>query len=149
MRAVVQRVTRASVTVADRIVGEIGAGLLVYVGVGRDDTDSDATALAAKIAGLRVFLDANEVMNQSVVEQGSSVLAVSAFTTLGDARRGRRPTYEAAAPHEQAEPLYEKFCQFLADHGVRVERGRFRADMQVASVNDGPVCVLLDTKKAF
>jgi D-tyrosyl-tRNA(Tyr) deacylase len=137
------------VVVAGRTVGSIDAGLLVYVGVSRDDTERDAQALADKIGGLRVFADDQGVMNLAVGQIGGAVLVVSAFTTQGDARRGRRPSYEAAAPPEQAEPLYEAFCRELAERGVTVERGRFRAEMQVSSINDGPICILLDTHKAF
>lgn len=149
MRAVVQRVSQASATVDGRTVGSIAPGLLVYVGVARDDTPADAAVLAEKVVGLRVFDDGNGVMNLSVQQSRGSILAVSAFTTQGDARRGRRPSYQLAAPPEQAEPLYDAFCANLSELGLRVERGRFRAEMKVASVNDGPVCILLDTRKVF
>jgi len=149
MRAVAQRVRQASVEVDGQTVGSIEAGLLVYLGVAKDDTESDAGALAVKISGLRVFPDEEGVMNLSVQQAGGGVLVVSAFTTQGDARRGRRPSYEAAAPPEQAEPLYRAFCEQLARQGVRVERGRFQAAMKVSSINQGPVCILLDSKKLF
>lgn len=149
MRAVAQRVSQASATVDGRTVGSIGPGLLVYVGVARDDAPADAAALAEKVAGLRVFDDGNGVMNLSVEQSRGSILAVSAFTTQGDVRRGRRPSYELAATPEKAEPLYDDFCAKLSELGLPVERGRFRAEMKVASVNDGPVCILLDTRKAF
>ena len=149
MRAVAQRVRQASVEVDGQTVGSIEAGLLVYLGVAKDDTEGDADALAVKVSGLRVFPDQEGVMNLSVQQAGGEVLVVSAFTTQGDARRGRRPSYEAAAPPEQAEPLYRAFCEQLARQGVRVERGRFQAAMKVSSINQGPVCILLDSKKLF
>lgn len=149
MRAVVQRVSKGSVQVRGETVGQIGAGLMVYLGVARDDQEADARALAEKVAGLRVFDDQSGVMNLPLEQAGGEVLVVSAFTTQGDARRGRRPSYAAAAPPETAELLYEKFCGELARKGLEVVRGRFRAEMQVSSINDGPVCILLDSKKVF
>ena len=149
MRAVAQRVLQASVEVDGQTVGSIEAGLLVYLGVSKDDTESDAQALAAKIGGLRVFSDQQGIMNLSLQQVGGGALVISAFTTQGDARRGRRPSYEVAAAPEQAEPLYRIFCQQLERHGVPVQTGRFRAPMKVSSINDGPVCILLDSKKAF
>ena len=149
MRAVAQRVSQASVEVDGQTAGSIGAGLLVYLGVSRDDTAGDAQTLAAKIGGLRIFGDDTGVMNLSVQQAHGEVLVVSAFTTQGDARRGRRPSYEAAAPPQQAEPLYRAFCEELARQGLPVETGRFQAPMKVSSINDGPVCILLDSRKVF
>jgi D-tyrosyl-tRNA(Tyr) deacylase len=149
MRAVVQRVTRASVRVGDDEVGAIGVGLVVLVGVGVDDAEPDARWLADKVRTLRIFRDADGVMNRSVEETGGSVLAVSQFTLHGDARRGRRPSYVAAAPPERAEPLYATFVALLRAAGVPVAEGRFQAMMLVELVNDGPVTILLDSKKAF
>ena len=149
MRAVVQRVSRAQVTVNGEIAGTIGLGLLVLLGVGRDDTETDAMYLAEKIAGLRVFEDAEGKMNRSVQDVGGSVLAVSQFTLYGDVRRGKRPSFDAAAPAEKARNLYELFVANLQAAGVRCETGRFQATMQVELVNDGPVTILLDSAKDF
>jgi D-tyrosyl-tRNA(Tyr) deacylase len=149
MRAVAQRVRQAAVEVDGQTVGSIEAGLLVYLGVAKGDTEGDAEVLAAKVSGLRIFPDQAGVMNLSVQQAGGEVLVVSAFTTQGDARRGLRPSYEGAAPPEQAEPLYRAFCERLAEEGVPVERGRFQAAMEVSSINQGPVCILLDSKKLF
>jgi D-tyrosyl-tRNA(Tyr) deacylase len=149
MRAIVQRVGEASVTVEQRHHASIGPGLLVYLGVGRDDSEQDARFLADKIRHLRIFDDEAGQLNRDVVDVGGSVLAVSAFTLLGDARKGRRPSYVAAAGPDEAGPLYDSFCDALAATGVQVLRGVFRAYMQVASVNDGPVCILLDSSKVF
>ena len=149
MRAVVQRVTRASVTVAGELVGAIERGFLVLVGVSVDDAEGDADALAHKLAGLRVFDDANGAMNLGLAEAGGAVLVVSQFTLLGDARKGRRPSFVAAARGERAEALYERVAAGLRAAGLPVATGRFGADMAVALVNDGPVTILLDTKRAF
>jgi D-tyrosyl-tRNA(Tyr) deacylase len=149
MRAVVQRVSRAKVTVNAEITGEIGLGLLVLLGVGRNDTEADATYLAEKIAGLRVFEDAQEKMNLSVKDVGGSVLAVSQFTLYGDVRRGKRPSFDAAAPPEQARQLYEFFVEKIRAAGLPCETGRFQEMMKVELVNDGPVTILLDSAKAF
>ena len=149
MRAVVQRVSKASVEVRGESVGQVDTGLLVYLGVARDDQETDVRFLAEKVAGLRVFDDENGVMNLPLEQVEGGVLVVSAFTTQGDARRGRRPSYAAAAPPETAELLYDAFCKELARKGLEVVRGRFRAEMQVCSINDGPVCILLDSKKVF
>jgi D-tyrosyl-tRNA(Tyr) deacylase len=130
-------------------VGSIDAGLLVYLGVAREDQEADARFLAEKVAGLRVFDDESGVMNLPLEQARGGVLVVSAFTTLGDARRGRRPSYAAAAPPEAAELLYETFCRELAGKRLEVVRGRFRTEMQVSSINDGPVCILLDSRKVF
>jgi D-tyrosyl-tRNA(Tyr) deacylase len=149
MRAVVQRVSRARVTVNDFVTGEIGLGLLVLVGVGHDDAETDATYLAEKIAGLRIFEDEDGKMNRSVVEVAGSVLAVSQFTLYGDVRRGKRPSFDAAATPVEARRLYELFVQKIQDLGVRCETGRFQEMMQVELVNEGPVTILLDSKKEF
>ena len=144
MRALVQRVTRASVRVGDELVGEIGAGLCVLVGVTHDDTPADAEKLAAKVHGLRVFDDDGGVMNRSLAETGGAALVVSQFTLYGDTRKGRRPSWVGAAPPERAEPLIEGFVAALRGLGTPVETGRFRADMAVELVNDGPVTLLIE-----
>lgn len=154
MRAVVQRVSRAKVTVNEWTSGEIGHGLLVLLGVGHDDTEADAAYLAEKIAGLRIFPDSNAQdqdgkMNRSVQDVGGSVLAVSQFTLYGDVRRGKRPSFDAAAPPENARRLYEFFVERIKAAGLRCETGRFQEMMQVELVNDGPVTILLDSSKAF
>jgi D-aminoacyl-tRNA deacylase len=154
MRAVVQRVSRARVTVIDRtdrewISGEIGLGLLVLVGVAHEDTETDAIYLAEKIAGLRVFEDVDGKMNRSVEDAAGSVLVVSQFTLYGDVRRGKRPSFDAAAPPEQARRLYEFFVERIRAAGLRCETGRFQEMMQVELVNEGPVTILLDSSKAF
>ena len=149
MRAVVERVSRAKVTVNGWISGEIGMGLLVLLGVGQEDTDTDASYLAEKIAGLRIFEDHDGKMNRSVQEVGGSVLAVSQFTLYGDVRRGKRPSFDAAAPPEHARRLYELFVEHICEAGLRCETGRFQEMMQVELVNEGPVTILLDSGKAF
>lgn len=149
MRAVVQRVSRARVTVEGWTAGEIGIGLLVLLGVGHEDTEAEATYLADKVAGLRVFEDQEGKMNRSVRDVAGSVLAVSQFTLYGDVRRGKRPSFDEAAPPEQAQRLYEFFVQQIQALGLRCETGRFRAMMQVELVNDGPVTILLDSGKSF
>ena len=149
MRAVVQRVSRAQVTVNGEIAGKIGLGLLLLLGVGRDDGEADATYLAEKIAGLRVFEDAEGKMNRSVQEVGGSVLAVSQFTLYGDVRRGKRPSFDAAAPPEKARQLYEFFVEQIRAAGLPCETGRFQEMMKVDLVNEGPVTILLDSQKAF
>jgi D-tyrosyl-tRNA(Tyr) deacylase len=149
MRAVVQRVTAASVRVGDRVVGEIGAGLVALVGVARDDEARDAEFIATKIAGLRLFDDQDGVMNLALAEVGGAVLAVSQFTLYGDARHGRRPSFIAAAPGEQARPLFDLVVQRLRDVGVHTQTGTFGAEMHVTLTNDGPVTVLLDSRKTF
>ncbi len=149
MRAVVERVSRAKVTVNGWTSGEIGHGLLVLLGVGHEDTEADASYLAEKIAGLRIFEDSEGKMNRSVVDVGGSVLAVSQFTLYGDVRRGKRPSFDAAAPPEQARRLYEFFVQCVQAAGLRCETGRFQEMMQVELVNEGPVTILLDSGKAF
>jgi len=149
MRAVVQRVSRAKVTVNDWTAGEIGLGLLVLLGVGHEDTDVDASYLAEKIAGLRIFEDSDGKMNRSVVDVGGSVLAVSQFTLFGDVRRGKRPSFDNAAPPEPARRLYELFVDCLRNAGLRCETGRFQEMMQIELVNEGPVTILLDSTKQF
>jgi D-tyrosyl-tRNA(Tyr) deacylase len=149
MRAVVQRVSRAQVAVNGEITGQIGLGLLVLLGVRRDDANTDATYLVEKIAGLRVFEDAQGKMNLSLQDVGGSVLAVSQFTLYGDVRRGKRPSFDAAAPPEKARQLYEFFVEQIRAAGLRCETGRFQEMMQVELVNEGPVTILLDSGKGF
>jgi D-aminoacyl-tRNA deacylase len=149
VRAVVQRVTSASVRVADRTTGAIGRGLLVLVGVGIEDSDGDARWMAEKIAGLRIFHDDAGLMNRSVVESNGSVLLVSQFTLFGDARKGRRPSFIAAAREPLASGLYERTGRELEKAGLTVAYGEFGADMAVELVNDGPVTILLDSKRLF
>jgi D-tyrosyl-tRNA(Tyr) deacylase len=149
MRAVVQRVTRASVTVEGEIVGEIGKGLVVLLGVARDDTREDADYLAAKIAALRIFDDAEGRMNVSVKEMNGGLLIVSQFTLYGDVRRGLRPSWSDAAAPEVAEPLYDYYVESSRKLLGRVETGSFRKTMQVELLNDGPVTILLDSRKGF
>jgi D-tyrosyl-tRNA(Tyr) deacylase len=149
MRAVVQRVSRAKVTVNDWIAGEIGMGLLVLLGVGEEDTESDVTYIAEKIVGLRIFEDNDEKMNLSVVDVAGSVLAVSQFTLYGDVRRGKRPSFDAAAKPDSARRLYELFVERIRAAGLRCETGRFQEMMQVELVNEGPVTILLDSRKTF
>jgi D-tyrosyl-tRNA(Tyr) deacylase len=144
MRAVVQRVTRASVRVGDETVGEIGPGLLALVGVTHGDGPVEAQRLAAKLANLRLFADAAGVMNRSVLDAGGGVLVVSQFTVYGDTSGSRRPSWSAAAPRAHAEPLVDAVVAGLRGHGLRVATGRFGADMQVELVNDGPVTVLVE-----
>lgn len=149
MRSVIQRVTRASVTVGGEVVGSIGEGLLVLLGVKVGDTEKDADYMADKLLKLRIFEDENGKMNRSVKDVGGAVLAVSQFTLLGDARHGRRPSFSNAARPEEANALYEAFCQALRAENIRVETGVFQTDMQVELVNDGPVTILLDSRKGF
>lgn len=147
MRAVLQRVTRASVRVGGETVGEIGRGLVVLLGIARDDAEPDVQYLAEKIAALRIFDDAEGRMNLAVAEVGGALLVISQFTLYGDVRRGRRPSWIEAAPPETAEPLYEAFVRAAASRVARVETGSFRAMMEVELVNDGPVTILLDSRK--
>ncbi|QDV33186.1 D-aminoacyl-tRNA deacylase [Tautonia plasticadhaerens] len=149
MRAVLQRVSRASVEVDGRVVGRIDRGWLVLLGVGKGDSESDSEWLAGKVAGLRAFEDDQGKMNLAVGEVGGGVLVVSQFTLLGDCRKGRRPGFDAAADLADAERLYDHFCGRIASLGVPTRTGTFRASMQVELVNDGPVTLLLDSSKAF
>jgi len=149
MRAVVQRVSRARVTVREEITGEIGLGLLVLLGVGTEDTRASADYLAEKIIGLRIFEDAAGKMNLSVAEVAGALLVVSQFTLYGDVRRGKRPSFDAAAPPNEARELYEYFIEKIRAAGLRCETGRFQETMQVELVNEGPVTILLDSAKAF
>ena len=149
MRLVVQRVTRASVTVDGEVTGKIGKGYMVLVGAEVGDTEADARLCADKLAGLRVFVDDEGKMNRSVLDVGGEILLVSQFTLLGDARHGRRPSFIAAARPEEAEPLLVKMQRMLEEKGLHVETGRFRAHMDVELVNDGPVTILIDSRKVF
>ena len=149
MRAVIQRVSQARVTVNGWTAGEIGIGLLVLLGVGHADTEADATYMAEKIAGLRIFEDQDGKMNRSVIDVGGSILAVSQFTLYGDVRRGKRPSFDAAAPPDPAKRLYELFVERIRAAGLRCETGRFQEMMQVELVNEGPVTILLDSQKGF
>jgi len=149
VRAVVQRVRRARVTVGGEVTSEIGHGLLILLGVGNGDTLADADYLADKTVGLRIFDDPGGKMNLSVVDAGGAVLVVSQFTLYGDVRRGKRPSFDAAAPPQLARELYGYFVEKIRAVGLRCETGRFQEMMDVELVNDGPVTVLLDSKKAF
>lgn len=149
MRAVVQRVSRAEVRVEGVTVGRVGRGLLVLVGAADDDGDQDVGYLAEKVVGLRIFADENGQMNKSVAEVGGGLLVVSQFTLYGDCRKGRRPSFVKAMAPGPAEQLYERFVQAVRGGGVPVETGRFRAMMDVELVNDGPVTLLVDSKKEF
>jgi D-tyrosyl-tRNA(Tyr) deacylase len=149
VRAVLQRVSRAQVSVNGEITGQIGPGLLVLLGVGRDDTEADATYLAHKIAALRIFEDEDGKMNRSVQDVGGSVLAVSQFTLYADVRRGKRPSFDAAAAPEKARQLYEFFVEQIRASGLRCQTGRFQEMMKVELVNEGPVTILLDSGKTF
>lgn len=149
MRAVVQRVTQGAVSVDGEVVGQIGIGFVVLLGVAAEDTQEDVIWLAGKVEGLRVFEDADERMNLSLREVSGQVLVISQFTLLGDCRKGRRPSFVAAAPPDRANSLYQSFVAELRGHGLTVETGRFQADMQVSLTNDGPVTLLLDSQKKF
>lgn len=149
MRAVVQRVTEASVTVEGKTVGAIGPGLLVLLGVSREDTEKDGAYLVEKLAGLRIFEDEEEKMNRSVAQVGGSILLVSQFTLYGDVRHGKRPSFTQAAVPDVANRLYEKLADSLRAKGIPVATGQFQAHMEVALVNDGPVTILLDSGKTF
>ena len=149
MRAVVQRVSRCRVTVDGKSTGEIGAGLLVLLGVSKTDSEPAADYLAEKIIGLRIFEDAESKMNLSVAEAGGALLVVSQFTLYGDVRRGRRPSFDAAARPEEARRLYEYFVGKVRAAGLRCETGEFQAMMEVELVNSGPVTILLDSEKLF
>ncbi len=149
MRAVVQRVSRARVEVDGRMTGEIGPGMVVLLGVAKTDTEADAAQLAEKLVGLRLFNDDNGKMNRSVEEVGGAVLVVSQFTLHGDCRKGRRPSFDRAAPAAQAQALYEKFLHVLRHRGLQVETGVFQAMMDVELVNQGPVTLIVDTDRDF
>ena len=149
MRAVVQRVAEARVRVGDRVTGAIGPGLLVFVGIAQDDGAADVTYLASKIPVLRIFEGDGKGMDRSVMDVGGSVLVVSQFTLAGDCRKGRRPSFDEAAPPLVARPLYEDVVRELRSAGLEVATGEFQAMMQVALVNDGPVTLLLDSRKTF
>lgn len=149
MRCVVQRVTTSSVTVEGETVGSIEKGLMVLIGVCTEDTEADLKYMADKVPNLRIFDDENGVMNRSVLDVGGSILAVSQFTLYGDARGGRRPSYIRAAKPEEANALYEKLVEAWRAKGIHVETGRFRTEMMVSLVNDGPVTILLDSTKLF
>jgi D-aminoacyl-tRNA deacylase len=149
MRAVIQRVLRAKVTVESEVVGQIDAGLCVLLGVGGTDLEADARLLAEKVVGLRIFEDDAGKMNRSLAETGGALLAVSQFTLLGDVRKGRRPSFTDAMEPAGANALFEKFCAHCRELGVAVSTGRFRAHMLVELVNDGPVTILLDTQRSF
>jgi len=149
MRAVIQRVSQASVVSGGRECGATSTGLLVYLGVDRDDMEADVHFLADKIRYLRVFSDESGKLNLDVVQVGGRVLVVSAFTVIGDARRGRRPSFDKAAARDRAVVFYELFCERLAGLGVSVQRGCFGDDMQVQSVNAGPLCILMESRRAF
>ena len=149
MRAVIQRVSRAKVTVGGEVVGEIGPGLLVLLGVGSGDTRADADYLAEKTIGLRIFEDRDGKMNLSLADTGGALLVVSQFTLYGDVRRGKRPSFDGAAPPQEAKDRYEYFVEKIRAVGLRCETGRFQEMMQVELVNEGPVTILLDSSKAF
>jgi D-tyrosyl-tRNA(Tyr) deacylase len=149
MRAVIQRVTRAQVTINGEITGKIARGLLVLLGVTQTDTEADADYLAEKISGLRIFQDESGKMNLSVTDAGGAILVVSQFTLYGDVRRGKRPCFDDAAPPNQARGLYEHFVERVRAKGLPCETGRFQQDMQVELANDGPVTILIDSTKLF
>ena len=149
MRCVVQRVTEASVSVDNETVGAIGRGIMVLIGVSSEDGEADLKYMTEKVPNLRIFDDENGVMNRSLLDDGGSILAVSQFTLYGDARGGRRPSYIKAAGPEAANSMYEKLVENWRQKGIRVGTGRFRTEMKVALVNDGPVTILLDSGKLF
>ena len=154
MRAVVERVCRATVRVCEETggqttAGQISDGLLVYAAAAPDDTDEDVSYIADKVAHLRIFRDENAKINLDVAQAGGDVLLVSAFSVHADARRGRRPSFDSSAPGDVAEPLIEKLADAIRGHGLKVGTGRFAAHMRVAAVNDGPICILLDSRREF
>lgn len=149
MRCVIQRVIQASVTVGEELVGKIGRGYMILIGVSSEDTDKDLRYMAEKVPNLRIFEDEAGKMNLSIKDVGGEILAVSQFTLYGDARGGRRPSFSTAARPEQANALYEQLVAAWREQGIHVETGRFRAEMQVSLVNDGPVTMLMDSTKLF
>lgn len=149
MRAVVQRVTSATVSVDEKVEGQIGRGLLVYLGVEEGDELKDVIYMAEKICNLRIFEDENEKMNRSLLDEQGSILAISQFTLLGDCRKGRRPSFSNAGKPEEANALYEKFVEACCELGVSMETGIFQAHMMVSSINDGPVTMMIDSNKIF
>ncbi len=149
MRAVIQRVTRARITVSGEVAGQIGPGLMVLLAVGREDTSAAAVSMAERIVNLRIFNDAEGKMNRSLIDTGGALLTASQFTLYGDARGGRRPSFVQAAPAELGRALYEEFLSAVRAKGVHVETGIFQAHMSVEIVNDGPVTILLDSDKLF
>ncbi|MEJ7732554.1 MAG: D-aminoacyl-tRNA deacylase [Polyangiaceae bacterium] len=149
MRAVVQRVLSASVEVDGQVLGSIGRGLVAFVGAAEGDGDEDMHYTIGKMVGLRVFPDESGKMTRSLAEIGGEMLAISQFTVFGDVRRGLRPSFDGAMAYDVAEPLWHRFLAELRAHGIRVETGRFRADMKVRVENDGPVTILIDSRKAF
>lgn len=149
MRAVVQRSDSAKVTVNNEITGQIDRGLVVFLGVGEDDTEEDLKYVVDKVCGLRIFEDANEKLNLSVLDVRGSILAVSQFTLYGDCRKGKRPSFDMAAKPDIANDYYNKFVKMVREKGIKVETGVFRAHMLVSLINNGPVTILLDSKKTF
>lgn len=149
MRCVIQRVTEASVTVEGEVIGKIGKGYMILIGVSAEDGDKDVKYMADKVPNLRIFEDEDGKMNRSILDVGGEILAVSQFTLYGDARGGRRPSFSTAAKPEMANELYVKLVEAWRAQGLHVETGRFRAEMQVALINDGPVTLLMDSTKAF
>ncbi|MBE6738172.1 MAG: D-tyrosyl-tRNA(Tyr) deacylase [Ruminococcaceae bacterium] len=148
MKAVIQRVSRASVSVDDNIIGQIKAGFLILLGVEKEDTEIEAEVLASKISGLRVFCDENDKMNLSLSDIGGGVLVISNFTLCGNSKKGRRPSFDNAARPDTALPLYKHFCQCMRNAGIeQVEEGEFGADMKVELLNDGPVTLIIDSKE--
>ena len=145
MRAVVQRVSEASVTVEGEVVGQIGPGLMVLLGVAQGDAEKEARWMADKLVGLRIFEDDEGKMNRSLLDTGGAMLVVSQFTLLGDTRKGKRPSFIGAAPPEEANALYERFCDHVREAGVTVATGRFRTEMRVSLVNDGPVTLIVES----
>ena len=147
MRAVIQRVKNASVTVDNKVIGEISHGLLVFLGVGDGDTDTDLKYIADKVIGLRIFSDADDKMNLSVTDVDGEILVISQFTLYGDCRKGRRPNFTSSMEPKAAEVMYEKFIEYIKAQGIKTEHGEFGADMQVNLLNDGPVTLILDSSK--
>ncbi len=149
MRSVVQRVAHASVTVDGEVLGKIGKGFLVLLGVSDEDTDADLNYMADKVSGLRIFEDEDEKMNLSVEDIGGEIMVISQFTLFGDCRKGKRPSFVAAGKPDFANEMYEKFVKKLTEKGFDVKKGRFGSDMKVELLNDGPVTLLIDSKKTF